>query len=195
MAEQPAISFAGLLRQLRARAQLTQEEPAEAAGLSPQSVSDLERGVNRTVRKDTAVLLAGALGVAESAQSLFVAADRRAPSDEGQVPGPVSGHRPRHPAPAASPRTGGLQAAGPHRGTGVRTAQTCHELTTMSRRGFTACQSEWLLACAAHICGSCTGTACRANDPGPVPQQPRPKIAQDRGHAPRICIPDFPICR
>jgi len=68
------MSFAGLLRQLRARAQLTQEELAEAAGLSPRSVSDLERGINRTARKDTAVLLAGALGLAEPARGLFVAA-------------------------------------------------------------------------------------------------------------------------
>jgi Transposase DDE domain len=28
--------------------------------------------------------------------------------------------------------------------------KTCQKLTTTSRRGFTACQSEWLLACAAH---------------------------------------------
>jgi hypothetical protein len=28
--------------------------------------------------------------------------------------------------------------------------KTCQELTTMSRRGFTACENEWLLACAAH---------------------------------------------
>ena len=32
MAEQPALGFAGLLRQLRAEARLTQEELAEAAG-------------------------------------------------------------------------------------------------------------------------------------------------------------------
>ena len=62
MAEEPARGFAGLLRQLRAEAGLTQEELAEAAGLSPRSVSDLERGINRTARKDTAVLLGGALG-------------------------------------------------------------------------------------------------------------------------------------
>ena len=54
MTEQAAMSFAGLLRQLRAEALLTQEELAEAARLSPRSVSDLERGVNRTARKDTA---------------------------------------------------------------------------------------------------------------------------------------------
>ena len=48
--EQPALSFAGLLRQLRDDAGLTQEELAEAAGLSTRSVSDLERGVNRAAR-------------------------------------------------------------------------------------------------------------------------------------------------
>jgi predicted ATPase/transcriptional regulator with XRE-family HTH domain len=69
-----APSFGGLLRQLRAGALLTQEELAEAAKLSPRSVSDLERGINRTARKDTAVLLADALGLAEPVRSLFVAA-------------------------------------------------------------------------------------------------------------------------
>jgi len=44
----PGLSFAGLLRQLRTEARLTQEELAEAASLSPWSVSDLERGTNRT---------------------------------------------------------------------------------------------------------------------------------------------------
>ena len=73
-AERPALSFGGLLRQLRAEALLTQEELAEAAKLSPRSVSDLERGVNRTARKDTALLLAGALGLAEPVRGLFVAA-------------------------------------------------------------------------------------------------------------------------
>jgi WD40 repeat protein/transcriptional regulator with XRE-family HTH domain len=81
MAEQPALGFAGLLRQLRVRARLTQEELAEAAGLSPRSISDLERGINRTARKDTAELLSGALGLAEQVQPLFVAAARgRAPA-------------------------------------------------------------------------------------------------------------------
>ena len=76
MAEQPALRFAGLLRQLRAEARLTQEELAEAAGLSPRSVSDLERGINRTARKDTAELLAAALGLAEPVRPLFVTAAR-----------------------------------------------------------------------------------------------------------------------
>jgi tetratricopeptide (TPR) repeat protein/transcriptional regulator with XRE-family HTH domain len=73
---EPGLSFAGLLRQLRAEAMLTQEELAEAAGLSPRSVSDLERGINRTAHKDTALLLAGALGLAGPLRELFVAAAR-----------------------------------------------------------------------------------------------------------------------
>ena len=74
--DEPGLSFAGLLRQLRSEAKLTQEELAAAARLSPRSVSDLERGINRTAHKDTAVLLAGALGLAEPAGELFVAAAR-----------------------------------------------------------------------------------------------------------------------
>src|SRR5215469_12878714 len=73
---EPGLGFAGLLRRLRAGAGLTQEELAEAAGLAPRSVSDLERGVHRTARKDTAVLLAGALGLTGPARELFVAAAR-----------------------------------------------------------------------------------------------------------------------
>jgi DNA-binding XRE family transcriptional regulator len=83
MAEQVALGFGDLLRQLRAEAGLTQEELAEAAGLSPRSVSDLERGIHPTARKDTAELLAGPLGLAEPARPLFVAAARgRAPAEQ-----------------------------------------------------------------------------------------------------------------
>jgi transcriptional regulator with XRE-family HTH domain len=83
VSEQHGLSFAGLLRQLRAEAKLTQEELAEAAGLSPRSVSDLERGINRTARKDTALLLAGALSLSGPVRGLFVAAARgRTPADE-----------------------------------------------------------------------------------------------------------------
>ena len=95
--EQPALSFAGLLRQLRAEAKLTQEELAEAASLSPRSVSDLERGINRTARKDSALLLADALGLAGPVRELFVAAARgRAPpagvlaTRQGVVPGALA---------------------------------------------------------------------------------------------------------
>ena len=74
MGEQPALSFAGLLRQLRVDAGLTQEELARAATLSPRSVSDLERGINRTTRKQTARLLADALDLTGSERELFEAA-------------------------------------------------------------------------------------------------------------------------
>ena len=76
VAEQVAPGFGGLLRQLRADAGLTQEELAEAAALSPRSVSDLERGINRTARKDTARLLADALGLAGPQRALFETAAR-----------------------------------------------------------------------------------------------------------------------
>src|SRR5262249_56749408 len=102
MAEPGALGFGGLVRQLRAEAGLTQEELAEAAGLSPRSVSDLERGIHPTARKDTAELLAGALGLAGPARPLFVAAARgRAPA--GQVLA----------APRGAARAPGGAAAGP----------------------------------------------------------------------------------
>jgi transcriptional regulator with XRE-family HTH domain len=47
---EPPVTFAALLGKLRTDAGLTQEELAEAAGVSPRSVSDLERGVNLTGR-------------------------------------------------------------------------------------------------------------------------------------------------
>ena len=76
VAEQPGLGFAGLLRRLRAEAGLTQEELAETASLSPRSVSDLERGIHRTAHRDTAGLLADALGLAEPVRAMFVAAAR-----------------------------------------------------------------------------------------------------------------------
>ena len=83
MTEQPGLGFAGLLRRLRAEAGLTQEELAEAASLSPRSVSDLERGIHRTAHRDTAGLLADALGLAEPVRVVFVAAARgRRPATE-----------------------------------------------------------------------------------------------------------------
>ena len=93
--EQGSLSFAGLLRRLRGEAKLTQEELAEAAGLSLRTVSDLERGIHRTARKDTALLLAGALGMTESAAVLFVAAARgRTPAADALAVLRGSGRRP-----------------------------------------------------------------------------------------------------
>lgn len=60
MAEEP-ITFAGLLRTLRARVPLTQAELASAANVSVRTIGDLERGVATTPQKDTVRLLADAL--------------------------------------------------------------------------------------------------------------------------------------
>ncbi len=81
VAGKPAQGFGGLLRQLRDDAGLTQEELAEAASLSPRSVSDLERGISLTARKETARLLANALGLAGPQRAEFEAVARgRAPA-------------------------------------------------------------------------------------------------------------------
>ena len=82
-AEQAAVGFGGLLRQLRAEAGLTQDELAEAAAVSQRAISDLERGINATARKDTELLLAGALGLDGQAREVFIAAARgRGPTGE-----------------------------------------------------------------------------------------------------------------
>jgi tetratricopeptide (TPR) repeat protein/transcriptional regulator with XRE-family HTH domain len=73
---QQSVSFGEVLRRLRADAGLTQEELAEAAGLSVRSISDLERGINQTARKDTARLLADALGLTGAARAAFDATAR-----------------------------------------------------------------------------------------------------------------------
>jgi transcriptional regulator with XRE-family HTH domain len=73
---QGGLGFGGLLRRLRDDAGLTQDELAEAARVSQRAISDLERGINRTARKDTAVLLAGALSLDGPARELFVSAAR-----------------------------------------------------------------------------------------------------------------------
>jgi tetratricopeptide (TPR) repeat protein/transcriptional regulator with XRE-family HTH domain len=83
----PSMSFAVLLRQLRAEAGLTQEELAARATLSPRSVSDLERGVAATTRRETARLLADALNLTGPARVMFEAAARgRVPAAEPPAP-------------------------------------------------------------------------------------------------------------
>lgn len=72
----PAGTFAGLLRTLRVAAGLTQEQLAAAAGLSPRSISDLERGVNLTARRETVRLLADVLNLTGPARVDFQAAAR-----------------------------------------------------------------------------------------------------------------------
>src|SRR5260221_11555454 len=83
MAGPPAESFGELLRRLRFEAGLTQGGLAEAASLSPRSVSDLERGVTLTARKETARLLADGLELMRPARGTFEAG--------GPGPPPVGG--------------------------------------------------------------------------------------------------------
>lgn len=66
--------FGSLLRALRVERGLTQEELAAAAQLSVRAVSDLERGINRTPRRDSARLLADALRLSGEARAAFSAA-------------------------------------------------------------------------------------------------------------------------
>ena len=73
---EPSATFAGLLRQLRAGAGLTQEELAKAAGVSPRSISDLERGRVSVPQKDTVRLLADALGLFGPPRERFEVAAR-----------------------------------------------------------------------------------------------------------------------
>jgi transcriptional regulator with XRE-family HTH domain len=109
---EPELSFAGLQRQLRAEARLTQEELAEAAGVSPRSVSDLERGINRTAHKDTALLLADGLRLAGSVRELFVAAARGKPRQQTcRRPGKV--RRPGRSRPLRPGRCPGISPPSP----------------------------------------------------------------------------------
>jgi transcriptional regulator with XRE-family HTH domain len=78
VAESPG-AFAGVLRELRTGAGLTQEDLAEAAGLSLRAVSDLERGVATTPQRETVRLLADALRLIGPARARFEAVARGRP--------------------------------------------------------------------------------------------------------------------
>jgi DNA-binding XRE family transcriptional regulator len=73
---EPLVTFAGLLRTLRTKAALTQEELAEASGVRPRTVSDLERGVATTPQRETIRRLADALGLAGPDRTQFEAVAR-----------------------------------------------------------------------------------------------------------------------
>jgi predicted ATPase/DNA-binding XRE family transcriptional regulator len=85
--------LAALLRSHRRAAGLTQEELAERSGLSARTVSDLERGVYRTARKDTAQLLATALALIDDGRERFLAVAA------GRDRAPLSGRAPVAPRP------------------------------------------------------------------------------------------------
>jgi len=75
VAEVP-LAFAGVLRGLRTEAGLTQEELAEAAGVTARAISYLERGEVTTPRKETVRLLADALMLAGQVRLQFEATAR-----------------------------------------------------------------------------------------------------------------------
>src|SRR5690348_14292760 len=75
-ARQPVSGVAGLLQRLRTQAGMTQGELAGAAGVSPRTVSDLERGMNKAARRDTAGLLAVAMSLTGDDRERFLAAAR-----------------------------------------------------------------------------------------------------------------------
>ena len=88
----PGVSFAALLRKLRVGAGLTQEELAEAARLSYRSISDLERGINLSPRKETMRLLADALHLVGAERETFEAAARgHVRQSNKSAPGAVGG--------------------------------------------------------------------------------------------------------
>lgn len=81
MPEQPGDSLAVILRRLRTRVGKSQEELAFAAGLSPRTVSDIERGLTGRAHIQTVQRLGDALGLQGDARATFeeVARGRRVP--------------------------------------------------------------------------------------------------------------------
>lgn len=102
-------AFSDLLRRHRVLAGMSQEELAERARLSARAISDLERGVKRTPRRDTVQLLVEALGLSGEARTAFVTSAREPASRK--PPGaardrPTYGH-------ASAPPAGGFLGAVP----------------------------------------------------------------------------------
>ena len=101
---EPVMRFGELLRSLRVAAGFTQESLAEVTGLSSRGISDLERGINLSARRDTAELLADALKLSGTARTSFESAargDRIADAATELAPGvhehPIADTTPRLP--------------------------------------------------------------------------------------------------
>jgi predicted ATPase/transcriptional regulator with XRE-family HTH domain len=88
--------FGDLLKRYRLAAELTQQELARAAGVSTRAISDLERGINQTPRKDTVQLLGAALRLDGPEQAQFAALAHRlrrhaaAPDARPNLPVPLT---------------------------------------------------------------------------------------------------------
>src|SRR5258708_5261888 len=68
--------FDAVLRSLRLRAKLTQQELADRAAIGVRTVRDLERGRASRPQRTTGELLATALGLADAEREAFLAAAR-----------------------------------------------------------------------------------------------------------------------
>lgn len=76
MGAQSISLFGQLLKRYRTELNFSQEELAERAALSSRAISDLERGVKRSPRKDTVRLLADALMLSPQKRALFASVAR-----------------------------------------------------------------------------------------------------------------------
>ncbi|HEU0028351.1 MAG TPA: tetratricopeptide repeat protein [Ktedonobacterales bacterium] len=81
MSAEPVSVFGALLKRYRLARALTQEALAERAGVSVRAISDLERGINRSPRRDTLDLLAQALSLAPRQRAALTAAAFPAATD------------------------------------------------------------------------------------------------------------------
>lgn len=97
-------SFSSLLRALRTRAGLTQEEVAQRAGLSPRAIGDLERGLVRRPQRKTVELLIRALDLPAAAANTLSEAARRPlqPAESGAAAEPGAAASAQEPGPAAA---------------------------------------------------------------------------------------------
>ena len=77
MATDERAPFGSVLKRYRLAAGLTHERLAERAGISPRTISDLERGISQYPRPETLVLLADALQLSSTQRAIFV--DRAQP--------------------------------------------------------------------------------------------------------------------
>lgn len=96
-----SVEFAQLLRTLRERACLTQEELAERSGLSIRAISDLERGRTAKPQRKSVSLLADALRIEGEGMEKFRRIARR------RVAGPVAEPRSQWPLTVAGPDDSG----------------------------------------------------------------------------------------
>ena len=81
-------AFGDLLRRHRVLGGMSQEELAERARLSARAISDLERGVKRTPRRDTVQLLVEALKLSGETRRAFVTAAREPAARRTPRPAP-----------------------------------------------------------------------------------------------------------